>query len=222
MADAGGKRETGGVYSHEEVDEILKRALERQQASASGVRRDELVEAAGEVGIDAADVDAAIREVEAERHIGKQAIVDVGADRKRELFAFYRHLGIYLVVNAALFLMDTLSSGGHWFYWPLLGWGIGVGAHAVNVLFPKESNRERRARRQKRGARDFELAVERGVEKILSKTDAKRRVELPVAPKRVAPGPERVGVDDLDDADEAAHDNRAREDEATPERRARR
>lgn len=214
MADAGGKRETGGVYSHEEVDEILKRALERQQASASGVRRDELVEAAGEVGIDAADVDAAIREVEAERHIGKQALVDVSADRKRELFAFYRHLGIYLVVNAALFMMDMLSSGGVWFYWPLLGWGIGVGAHAVNVLFPKESKRERRERKKIRGERDFELAVERGVEKILSKTDAKRRIELPAAPRRI--------VSDHDHADALdEHDETESGDGAEP-RRARR
>jgi hypothetical protein len=217
MADAGGKRAPRmEVYTHEEVDEILKRALERQQASASGVRRDELVDAAGEVGIDAADVDAAIREVEAERRVDKKAVVDVSADRKRELFAFYRHLGIYLVVNAALFLMDMVSTGGHWFYWPLIGWGIGVGAHAVNVLFPKETKHERRARQQKRGARDFELAVERGVEKILSRTDAKRRVELPAAPKRVARD------DDHDDDHDDEADNEAAPSDATPERRARR
>jgi hypothetical protein len=51
--------------------------------------------------------------------------------RVEELRGFYVHLMIYLVINAGLFLIDLVSGGGWWFYWPAIGWGIGLGAHAV-------------------------------------------------------------------------------------------
>jgi cation transport regulator len=34
------------------------------------------------------------------------------------------------VVNIALFVINVLV-GGWWFYWPLIGWGIGFGVHAL-------------------------------------------------------------------------------------------
>ncbi|MDJ0954415.1 MAG: 2TM domain-containing protein [Acidimicrobiia bacterium] len=50
---------------------------------------------------------------------------------KRE---FWRHFAVYLVVNAFLVLIWALTSGGYfWPVWPILGWGIGVAAHAVRV-----------------------------------------------------------------------------------------
>lgn len=50
---------------------------------------------------------------------------------------FFSHLLIYLLVNAGLFLMNLLTTGGDrvwWFYWPLFGWGIGVAAHGFSVF----------------------------------------------------------------------------------------
>jgi len=48
---------------------------------------------------------------------------------------FYVHLVVYLIVNAGLFLINMLTSPGTlWFYWPLIGWGIGVAAHAFSVF----------------------------------------------------------------------------------------
>ena len=45
---------------------------------------------------------------------------------------FYIHLTAYLVVNALLLFINLATSSGHlWFQWPLLGWGIGIIAHAV-------------------------------------------------------------------------------------------
>ena len=46
----------------------------------------------------------------------------------------YVHALVYLVVNAALFTLDALTPGGWWFYWPLIGWGIGLTINAVVVL----------------------------------------------------------------------------------------
>jgi uncharacterized membrane protein len=48
---------------------------------------------------------------------------------------FYIHLAAYLVVNALLVGVNLLATPGRlWFYWPLLGWGIGVLAHALAVF----------------------------------------------------------------------------------------
>lgn len=48
--------------------------------------------------------------------------------------SFFGHLAIYLVVNVILLVVNLLTSpGALWFYWPMLGWGIGVAAHGVTV-----------------------------------------------------------------------------------------
>ena len=47
---------------------------------------------------------------------------------------FWSHFTTYLAVNALLVLIWALTSAGHfWPVWPILGWGIGVVAHAVSV-----------------------------------------------------------------------------------------
>jgi hypothetical protein len=51
-----------------------------------------------------------------------------------ELKGFYVHLAIYLIVNSGLFLLNVLTSDGWWFYWPLIGWGIGLAAHGFSVF----------------------------------------------------------------------------------------
>ena len=47
---------------------------------------------------------------------------------------FYIHATIFVVVNIALFAINVLVGGVWWFYWPLLGWGIGLGVHALAVF----------------------------------------------------------------------------------------
>ena len=55
--------------------------------------------------------------------------------RVEALRGFYIHLGVYLLVNACLFLLNMITSPDDlWFYWVLLGWGIGVVAHAFSVF----------------------------------------------------------------------------------------
>ncbi len=50
------------------------------------------------------------------------------------LKGFYIHLATYIGVMALLFFIDFLTGRGWWFYWPLLGWGIGIIAHAFTVF----------------------------------------------------------------------------------------
>jgi hypothetical protein len=49
---------------------------------------------------------------------------------------FYVHLITYLLVNAGLFFVNlaTRRNGGWWFYWPVLGWGVGLAAHGFSVF----------------------------------------------------------------------------------------
>src|ERR687896_1928772 len=58
--------------------------------------------------------------------------------RVQAIKGFYIHASVFVVVNIGLFVINALTSGlgggVWWFYWPLLGWGIGLGAHALGVF----------------------------------------------------------------------------------------
>ena len=49
---------------------------------------------------------------------------------------FFIHLTVYALVNALLLGINLSTSTAHlWFKWPLLGWGVGILAHAVVTFF---------------------------------------------------------------------------------------
>ncbi len=47
---------------------------------------------------------------------------------------------MYVAVNSLLILIWAMTSGGYfWPVWPILGWGIGVAAHAASIFVgPRE------------------------------------------------------------------------------------
>jgi hypothetical protein len=56
------------------------------------------------------------------------------AARVEMQLAFYRHVMIYVVVNVLLAAVNLLKNPSHlWFQWVILGWGIGLLAHGLNV-----------------------------------------------------------------------------------------
>jgi hypothetical protein len=61
---------------------------------------------------------------------------------------FAIHFAAYLAVNILLIVINLVTTPGkYWFYWPLLGWGLGIAGHAYGVL--RHSRRPvRRARPQ--------------------------------------------------------------------------
>jgi hypothetical protein len=74
-------------------------------------------------------------------HLAKEATLDSeqrryerAQGRVKELKGFYTHATAYVLVNIGLFVINLLTGGGWWFYWPLLGWGIGLGIHALSVF----------------------------------------------------------------------------------------
>ncbi len=55
--------------------------------------------------------------------------------RVKELKGFYGNLISYCIIIPFLTAVNFLTSPDHlWFYWPMLGWGIGIAAHAMNVF----------------------------------------------------------------------------------------
>jgi hypothetical protein len=64
----------------------------------------------------------------------EQQRYDRAQSRAKELRDFYTHATVYVLVNIGLFVINVLTGGGWWFYWPLLGWGIGLGIHALSVF----------------------------------------------------------------------------------------
>ena len=64
---------------------------------------------------------------------------------------FYVHLTVYLLVNALLIGINLGTSTQHlWFRWPLLGWGVGLLAHAIVAFaLPRRVRTRRRLIREK-------------------------------------------------------------------------
>ena len=65
------------------------------------------------------------------------------ADNKvteRERRAFWTHLSLYLIINAVLAALNLYSQPEKiWFIWPLIGWGIGVGAHGLTLYLESKA-----------------------------------------------------------------------------------
>ena len=62
--------------------------------------------------------------------------------RVHRLAKFYRHLFVYVIVNAALWTLNLWMLWGspaqskwyaYWALWPTFGWGIGVLMHGLSV-----------------------------------------------------------------------------------------
>lgn len=55
--------------------------------------------------------------------------------RVKELKGFYGNLISYCIVIPFLVIINLITSPKYlWFYWPMLGWGIGVASHAMQVF----------------------------------------------------------------------------------------
>jgi hypothetical protein len=54
--------------------------------------------------------------------------------RLAALKGFYIHLFVLATVLAGLLLINLAAGGPWWVLWVLLGWGIGILAHAITVF----------------------------------------------------------------------------------------
>lgn len=146
------------TYTQQEVTEILKRAMKQQSLKEQDLSHDELLEMADEVGIDRAALESAtvdLAESRADELAREEDARELAQERSRLLEGFAFSLLVYLGVGAMLYFVDTRFTGGTWYYWVLMGWGIGLLFRLRSVFFPRHSL-ERRKKREAKMARRLE------------------------------------------------------------------
>jgi two-component system LytT family sensor kinase len=66
------------------------------------------------------------------------------SSRMEELKAFYSHVAAYFLVNPFLIFINYMTYWDHkWFWYPMVGWGVGVIIHGL-VTFGFGSDWEKR------------------------------------------------------------------------------
>jgi hypothetical protein len=133
------------VYTKEEADAILSRALELH-ARGDGTSHDDLVAAGREVGLPAGAIDRAADELLARRRDQD----DLREIRARDWRGFFAHLVPYVLVNVLLGFTNWLTGGPPWMLFVTLGWGIGLGSHLLAVANPDPRKLRRRLEREQR------------------------------------------------------------------------
>jgi serine/threonine protein kinase len=187
-------------YSTQEVKAILERAVEKQEQERKQGGRlgfDDLVAAAAEVGVDAAALREASRELRVK--VDEQGLLDGDAEARaiwlrRKRRGFFRHFGVYLIVSAAFAILGLATGGFPDTLMPSLFWGIGVAIHALTTFTAGEDDwvdhREKKRRiEEKRRRREEKVSrvIEEGASLLLStgRTLQKRIADAPGSPARV-------------------------------------
>lgn len=79
------------------------------------------------------------------------------SERDKAINGFYTHFIVFLAVIAGLALVNLVTGDSFWIQWVVLGWGIGIAAHAF-LIFVRRPQQEqklreiRRLREEMRGA----------------------------------------------------------------------
>jgi hypothetical protein len=76
----------------------------------------------------------------------EDALETLARQRVRARRGLAIHFIVYVAVNTGLFVLWATTGAHHaWFVWPMLGWGIGLAAHAAAVWLGPFSEIEQRA-----------------------------------------------------------------------------
>jgi serine/threonine-protein kinase len=135
-------------FSTGEVREVLGKAIEQQAAKQGSTKLgfDELMAVAAEVGVDVESLRDASRALRV-RGEEKGTATELAAKRdawiQQQKLLFYRHAGVYAIVNAALLVLGlVLLSFTPWWIWflPALAWGIGVAIHGLMAMTTNEGD----------------------------------------------------------------------------------
>ncbi|WP_437593771.1 protein kinase domain-containing protein [Sorangium sp. So ce1000] len=152
-------------FSTEEVRDVLAQAIERQASADRGEPRaprgdarlgfDDLLAAAEEVGVAPEALREASRALRArergdvERTSRAATVAERAAWLRRQRRDFYRHLGVYLIVNAALLTIGFLLGVAFWASMVPLLWAIGLGIHALVAFTAHEDDWAEEAERMR-------------------------------------------------------------------------
>ena len=70
-----------------------------------------------------------------ERNYNEEEKYQKAKKRVEEMKGFYGHLTSYIIVNLFLIFVNLKTSPEHlWFFWPTVGWGIGLIFHGLRVF----------------------------------------------------------------------------------------
>ncbi len=119
--------QTEEQFEPEAVQRIIKRAMHIENEAS--VNRQDLIDAAREVGISDDVIERAIAE-EAD------SIKQDRLQRKRraaQIKSFQHKASGTAIVIAGLFLVDLFTPGPWWFQWPLLGMGLALASQARKI-----------------------------------------------------------------------------------------
>jgi hypothetical protein len=208
MAEPEGRAPT---YTREEMDAILKRAIERQQAKSEEIPHEDLVAAAGEVGIPREEVEAAARDLEAEKakqssrtgaatpSTGPREMAPSDEARARALRRLAQRAMTFFGLSMFFFFIGH-ETGADWWIWPVFGMGISLVIRASRVFFGDAAEKEERQaekrlsrrerRRMQRAERlaDFERKVSIGADALVRVIEEakgmKTRLEADLNPPR--------------------------------------
>jgi hypothetical protein len=192
-----------GRYTQEQVNAILKRALQRKEIGdlSDDLSHRELLETAKEVGIDPRDVEQAIAEERRAAELRADA-----AEWKAERAARLRAMATtWAAINALCTVINFVLGPPWWFLWVLIPWGTILLLSALrtrNGPSPHEltQRRERRLRKQRNeeirariqtGAQVIGDVVEQGVSLLLNRLEENRRL-------RDGRGPDSRRIGDYD------------------------
>jgi hypothetical protein len=141
-------------YTKEETDAILARAAELQRGERT--THDELVAAAGEVGISRDAVEKATAEVLG----GRRDRAALAAQRARAWRQFLAHLVPYVMVSALLGFINYLTTSFPWALIVMLAWGVGLASHLLAVVLPDPEEQLRRIEHDRRRAEEQGVRVQ--------------------------------------------------------------
>ena len=196
-------------FSTSEVRAVLGEAIEQQAAKQGSTKLgfDDLIAVAAEVGIDVESLREASRALRV-RAEEPAAALETAARRdtcmRQQRLLFYRHAGVYLIVNAALLALGlVLLSFTPWWVWfiPGLAWGVGLAIHGLMALTTNaddwaeheqgirwwQENRQRRHEARMARAADPGASGRRG-----RRVEARGRIEAETLPE---PDKLRVAMD---------------------------
>jgi hypothetical protein len=132
------------VYSKEEADAILARAIEMHGHGEQTSHAD-LLGTAREIGVAPETLERAAAEVLAGRRDDKA----LRALRARQWRGFFAHLVPYVCVGMLLGFINVMTGGFPWAVIPMLAWGIGLASHLLVVGLPDEEKLRWRVARQR-------------------------------------------------------------------------
>jgi hypothetical protein len=150
------------TYSQDEVNEIIRRALDKQAERADHLDHDDLVAIADEAGIDRESLDRATTELarDRDRRSSKaEEAHEIAAERMIQLKSFGASLLSHAIVNGILYYIDTTYFAGVWFKWPLLGSAVLLAFRLRHVLDPHDKLLRRRRKEERRRERERRRAA---------------------------------------------------------------